>query len=108
MGKMPYPLPPPRWETGEGAGARRRRQIRRLGASGVVRGRGKRERVKQRFDSPTWLGSRWSEAAGHRELATVALGYSGGSVRELRERRHGGAKLGVGAVDLGGAPRPYL
>jgi len=74
----------------------------------VVRGRGKRERVKQRFDSPTWLGSRWSEAAGRREWAAAWLGYSGGGVRELRERRHGVAKLVVGAVELGGAPRPYL
>ena len=74
----------------------------------MVRGRGKRERVKQRFDSPTWLGSRWSEVAGRRERAAAALGYSGGGVRELGERRHGVVKLGVGAVELGGAPRPYL
>ena len=65
----------------------------------MVRGRGKRERVKRRFDSPTWLGSRWSEAAGRRERAAAALGYSGGGVRELGERRHGVAKL---AEELGG------
>ena len=40
MGKMPCLLPPPRWETGEGAGARRRRQIRQLGGSGWLRVKG--------------------------------------------------------------------
>ena len=74
----------------------------------MVRGRGKRERVKRRFDSPTWLGSRWSEVAGRREWAAAALGYSGGGVRELEERRHGVVKLGVGTVELGGALRPLL
>ena len=74
----------------------------------MVRGRGKRERVKRRFDSPTWLGSRWSKATGCRERAVAALGYSGGGVRELGERRHGVVKLGMGAVELGGAPRPFL
>ena len=75
---------------------------------GVVRGRGERERVRRRFDSPTWLGSRWSEAAGRRERAAAVLGHSGGAVRELGERQHGVVKLGVGAVVLGGAPRPYF
>ena len=74
----------------------------------MVRGRGERERVRRRFDSPTWLGSRWSEAAGRRERAATVLGYSGCGVREPRERRHGVVKLGVGAVELGGAPPPYL
>ena len=87
MGKMPCPLPPPRWETGEGAGARRRRQIRRPGASGVVRGRGKRERVKQRFDSPTWLGLRWTEAVGRREWAAAVAGVRRGGAVGLERAR---------------------
>ena len=74
----------------------------------MVRGRGKRGRVRRQFDSPTFLGSRWGEAAGRRDRAAAALGYSGGGVRELRERRHGVVKLGVGAMELGGAPRPFL
>ena len=65
----------------------------------MVRGRGKRGRVRRQFDSPTFLGSRWGEAAGRRDRAAAALGYSGGGVRGLGERRHGVAKL---AEELGG------
>ena len=77
MGKMPCPLPPPRWEIGEGAGARRRRQIRQLGGSGWLRGEGN-ERGEGGGSIPgrgsARGGPRWPSHDGRQQRVAVALG----------------------------------
>ena len=74
MGKMSCPLPPPRWEIGEGAGARRRRQIRRLWARGWSGVEGKRGREARGADSRPQLGRGGSRAGWPRQRAAVASG----------------------------------